>query len=31
VKYYLGLGFWFLLLIFLSFVSVGLLAHWPSN
>ena len=31
VMYWVGIGFWFLLFIFLSFVSVGLLSHWPSN
>jgi hypothetical protein len=29
--YYFGVAFWFLLFSLLSFVSVGLLTHWPSS
>jgi hypothetical protein len=29
--YHFGVAFWFLLFSLLSFVSVGLLTHWPSS
>ena len=31
VMYWVGIGFWFLTFNSLSFVSVGLLSHWPAN